>query len=361
MSKHFIALRVRPLKKWSDVAAATEHGQRIRNVAHVDLSRSHLNTHWVHDAKAGGLVRTDAPADITACLRRRANQIGARWHKTAIVGTEVMFIASPDFFQTSDGDCDHARAHHWAETCLRAWQGLFPGQSVCARLDLDETTPHLSVFFLPLHGRRYRSASRALKAPKAVNLKVSHNKTFGEAKGPEVLSMLQNWIADEMQIAGFDLHRGLRVDETGATNKTPAAGRRAVASARQLAGEIEESAREAAESLKMAVEQEIGRRLAAVRDQVDVAREKILAARASNQERAEEVRREWERIEEERSAVRQAKNDLLKKIQVLDRVMHQIAKDLDVEVTGTFWERLKAISDAIEDRRSGGGPSYRPG
>ena len=143
MSKHFIALRVRPLKKWSDVAAATEHGQRIRNVAHVDLSRSHLNAHWVHDAKAGGLVRADAPADITACLRRRANQIGARWHKTAIVGTEVMFIASPGFFNGSDGGCDHARAQQRAEACLRAWQGLFPDQSACARLDLDETTePH---------------------------------------------------------------------------------------------------------------------------------------------------------------------------------------------------------------------------
>jgi hypothetical protein len=154
MSKHFIALRLRPLKKWSDVAAATEHGQRIRNVPHVDLSRSHLNVHWVHDANAGCLVRTDAPADISACLRRRANQIGARWHKTAIVGTEVMFIASPDFFQRSDGGCEatqtrssvcaHTHAADYAEVIpshgptrmSRAAQGfacpcsnLGPGQS----------------------------------------------------------------------------------------------------------------------------------------------------------------------------------------------------------------------------------------
>lgn len=202
MSKPKIALRVRPLKKWADVAAATQHGQRIRNVEHVDLTKSHLNTHWEHNARAGGLVRSDAPADITRCLRTRAGQLGARWHKTAIVGTEIMFIASSEFFQTNDGICDHARAQSWAEACLDAWEGLFPGQSVAARLDLDETTPHLSIFFLPLHERHYRSTARALKEPTATKLKVSHNKTFGEAKGPEILSMLQNWIADEMQIAG---------------------------------------------------------------------------------------------------------------------------------------------------------------
>lgn len=168
MSKHFIALRVRPLRKWSDVAAASEHGKRIRNVGHVDLSRSHLNLHWTVDPKTGRLQPVDQPADIARCLRTRAGQLGARWHKTAIVGTEIMFITSPDFFKAGDGSTDQARAAIWAEACLEAWQGLFPGQSVAARLDLDETTPHLSVCFLPLHERRYRSATRALKEPNEV-------------------------------------------------------------------------------------------------------------------------------------------------------------------------------------------------
>lgn len=361
MGKHFIALRIRPLRKWADVAAATEHGQRIRNVAHVDLTRSDLNIHWSYDPAAGGLVPMDAPADIAACLRKRANQIGARWHKTAIVATEIMFIASAEFFFNEGCATDPAHARRWAEACMNAWEGLFPGQSAAARLDLDETTPHLSVFFLPLHERQYRSAARALKEPMATSLKVSHNKTFGEAKGPEILSMLQSWIADEMQIAGFDLHRGLRVDETGATNKTPAAGRRAVEAARQLAAEIEELARQEAESGRASAEQEIGQRLVEVRDQIDVARGKIVSARARNREQTEAIKEAWAEIEEERSELKQASDDLLKRIQVLDKVMHQIARELEVEVTGSFWKRLKAISDAIEDRRSGGGPAYRPG
>ena len=361
MGKHFIALRIRPLKKWADVAAATEHGQRIRNVAHVDASRSSLNVHWSHDPAVGGLAPVDAPAEIATCLRKRADQLGARWHKTAIVATEILFIASPGFFLSDSGTTDLVRAQCWAEACISAWEGLFPGQSVAARLDLDETTPHLSVFFLPLHSREYRSAARALKEPKATSLKVSHNKTFGEAKEPVILSMLQSWIADEMQLAGFDLHRGHRVEETGATNKTPAAGRRAVEAARQHAAEIEELARQDAEISKASTEQEIGQRLAHVRDQIDAARGKIVSARTRNREEAEAIKEAWGEIEKERAELRQANDDLLKRIQVLDKVMHQIARDLEVEVTGSFWKRLKAISDALEDRRSGGGPAYRPG
>ena len=107
MGKHFIALRIRPLKKWADVAAATEHGQRIRNVAHVDASRSSLNVHWSHDPAVGGLAPVDAPAEIATCLRKRADQLGARWHKTAIVATEILFIASPGFFLSDSGTNGH--------------------------------------------------------------------------------------------------------------------------------------------------------------------------------------------------------------------------------------------------------------
>lgn len=361
MSQPKIALRIRPLRKWADVAAATQHGARVRNVEHVDLSRSSLNAHWTFDAAKGWLERAEGPADIAECLKARAGQLGARWHKSAIVATEVMFIASPEFFQTTESTCDHGRAQDWAEACLAAWEGLFPGQSVAARLDLDETTPHLSVFFLPLHQRRYRSATRALKEPKSNQLKVSHNKTFGDAKGPEVLAMLQTWIAEEMRAAGFELERGLRVDETGASHRTPAAGRRAVAAARQIAQEIEEIAREEAALQKSAAEEEINRRWRDIRAQAAVARENILAAHTTNEARAAAIQQAWEKLEAERAELQKSRNDLLEKIQVLDQVLHQVAHELDVQVTGSFWARVKAIADALEDRRGGGGPAYRPG
>lgn len=361
MSQPKIALRIRPLRKWADVAAATHHGARVRNVEHVDLSRSSLNAHWTFDAAKGRLERAEGSADIAQCLKARAGQLGARWHKSAIVATEAMFIASPEFFESDDGEPDRQLALRWSGACLQAWQGLFPGQSVAARLDLDETTPHLSVFFLPLHERRYRTTARALKEPKATQLKVSHNKVFGEAKGPEVLAMLQTWIADEMKTAGFELERGLRVDETGVSHRTPVAGRRAVAAARQLAQQIEEIAREQAALHKSVAEEEISRRWQDIRAQADIARENILAAHTANEAHAAAIQQAWEDLEAERTEVQKSRNDLLEKIQVLDRVMHQVAYELDVQATGSFWARVKAIADALEDRRSGGGPAFRPG
>ena len=360
MSKPKIALRIRPLKKWSDVAAATQHGQRIRKVDHVDLAKSHLNDHFEYIEASGRLEPIKGPPDITAALRRRAQQLGARWHKSAIVGTEVMFIASPEFFQSVDGRIDLSLAKRWAEACLQAWDGLFPGQSVAARLDLDETTPHLSIFFLPLHKRRYQSETRPLRNPKAGRLTVSHNKTFGDAKGPEILSMLQSWIVAEMRAAGFELARGLRVDETGATNKTPAAGRRAVAAARQLAADIENVARQEATDQRLQTELEINTNLMQVRAKIDVARAKIRSEEARNRTVAEELQDARETLDGEWKNLREAQDKLLHRIQTLDRVMHDIAAELGVTATGGFWSRLKAIADALEERRSGGGPVYRP-
>ena len=147
MTKPMICLRVKPLRKWADVATATQHGRRGRRMEHVDAARSHMNVHYVFVPSRGRLEKSNAPADITLCLRDRASSLGARWHKSAIVATEVMFIASRSFFSRGDGSIDLQLAQDWSDACMRAWERLFPGQTVAGRLDLDETTPHLSLFF----------------------------------------------------------------------------------------------------------------------------------------------------------------------------------------------------------------------
>nr|WP_254216571.1 plasmid recombination protein [Tabrizicola sp. TH137] len=355
-----ICLRVRPLRKWADVAAATEHGRRVRKAAHIDLTRSQMNEHYVFDPDAVQLERCETPADITRCLRARAGELGAKWHKSAIVATEIMFIASKSFFTRSDGTVDTALANDWSDACLRAWERLFPGQSVAARLDLDETTPHLSVFFLPLHERRYRSQSRVLRQPERTRLKVSHNKAFGDVKGPDILAMLQSWLAAEMQAAGFDLVRGQRVDETGNGNKTPAAGRRALAAARQLAEDIEEDALAKAAERFEDTELRINQRLREVQAQVVDAKQKIMARHEKNQKNADELRRFRQELVRGFEDLQRDREELLDQIRILDRVMRDIARQLGVEATGSFQKRLRAISEALEDRQSGGGPAYRP-
>lgn len=360
MSKTTICLRIRPLRKWADVAAATEHGRRARKTEHVERSRSHLNEHYVFSPDTSQLERSLTPADIALCLRSRATSLGARWHKSAIVATEVMFIASRAFFTRRDGSIDREVAQHWSVACMRAWERLFPGQTVAARLDLDETTPHLSLFFLPLHERQYRSLSRALKEPEVGKLKVSHNKVFGDAKGPYVLGMLQSWLAAEMQAVGFDLSRGYSVDETGNSNKTPAAGRRALVAARQLAEEIEESARADAVARIEETELRINRRLTEVQAQVVEAKQKIEARHDKNQRNADKLRLYRQELVEGFEELSRERAELLRQVRTLDRVMHDIARQLGVEATGSFQTRLKTISHALEESRSGGGPAYRP-
>jgi hypothetical protein len=362
MSKPMISLRVRPLKKWADVAAATQHGQRVRNVEHVDRTRTHLNVHYVFDAEAGCLVKNAEAADIAGCLRDRAEALGARWHRGAIVGTEIMFIASPAFFFASDGDLDRALAQSWADACIQAWEDLFPNQSVAARLDLDETSPHCSVFFLPLHDRHYRSSIRTLKTQDGGNLKVSHNKVFGGAKGPEILAMLQSWIAAEMAAAGFNLVRGKRAVETGAHHTTPAAGRSAIEAAFRYAEEIKKGALEEATRRREEVELEVNQILAAAQAAIIDAEQGLRMQRDEVMERTSDLNRLQDELEAERSRLQGEREGLLSRIQILDRVLHAVSRELDVEMVGSFWDRVRAIADILEDRRSGGGgPAYRPG
>ena len=327
---------------------------------HVDIARSHMNVHYVFVPSRGRLEKSNTPADITLCLRDRASSLGARWHKSAIVATEVMFIASQSFFSRGDGSIDLELARDWSDACMRAWERLFPGQTVAGRLDLDEMTPHLSLFFLPLHERKYRSQSRNLMEPEAGKLKISHNKVFGDAKGPYVLSLLQDWLAAEMQAVGFDLARGRRVDETGNSNKTPAAGRRALAAVRQLAEDIEEKALSEAAARMDETELRINRRLTEIQTSVTGARQKILAGHAKNQRNADQLRLYRQELLKGFEELNRDRAELLAQIRTLDRVMHDVARQLGVEATGSFQMRLKTISDALEESRSGGGPAYRP-
>lgn len=235
-----IAVRVKPLKQWSDVSNATRHGKREDPSKHVDRSRTHLNKHWVSmdvpnpDGSMGRkLMPTSEAPDIAAAFKDLAERRGAKWRKGAIVGTEMLFIASPDFFGPAGPERDKLAAE-WAEKCLRAALKKYPGQVAAARLDLDETTPHFSIFLIPTYQKKYDGEAR--KSTRKPKRTISHNQVFGT---PEKLSALQDWAAAEMKAAGYKLERGEPKTKKGPDHTTPAEGRRRLQSAEEAARRIE--------------------------------------------------------------------------------------------------------------------------
>ena len=215
----FSCVRIQKIRSAVDARNATRHGRRERGAfgkSRVDLERTHLNQHWCFDADLQELDLVDECPDYREALEARREQLGAKRPKNGTFGTEVMFTASPSLFKSADGDVDLDRAKEWARACLDLAEAKYPGMCVAARLDLDETTPHMSVFVMPVYEKTYSGDKRQSK--RKPRKTVSHNKVFG---GPEQLSMMQDWLADGLKKRGFGVERGLPVDVTRARNFRP--------------------------------------------------------------------------------------------------------------------------------------------
>lgn len=243
---HKIAIRVKPLKQWSDVSNATRHGKRADPAKHVNRTRTHLNQHWHSEQDDKGntnFIVKPEPVDIETAFLNLANRRGIKWRKGAIVGTEMLFIASPGFFGPPGPGRDE-KAKQWSMDCLKAVLKKYPGQVAAARLDLDETTPHFSVFMLPTYLKDYAGEER--KSTRKPKRTISHNQVFGT---PEKLSALQDWAAEAMKAAGHRLERGEPKTAKGTDHTTPAEGRRRIQKAEEEAQAITRDAEKAAEAL----------------------------------------------------------------------------------------------------------------
>lgn len=271
-----VAVRIKNFRTWADVANATRHGRREDTARHVDRERTPLNMHWELADDAQRLVRASEGADIRDCMERLGKERGAKWRKNAAIGTEMLWIASPDFFEQNGprGSVGWKEAaEKWARDCLAETAGRFKGQVAAARLDLDEGTPHLSVFLLPMAEKEPQKARKgseeaearellddpsgasegdlrtaeeivskaeAKRARRKPRLTVSAGAHFGtRAK----LVALQDWAAEAMERRGHDLARGVPKATKGPDYQTPAAGRARIAAAEKLAEKIIEDAR----------------------------------------------------------------------------------------------------------------------
>lgn len=215
----YSCVRIKKIRTATDARNAYRHGARIRGSfgkSAVDPYRSHLNQHFSFNPDTSEFEQVAQCPDYREEIEARRDAAGARRPKNGTFATEMMFTASPALFSASDGSTDLDKAHAWAIACLDISQEKYGNQCIAARLDLDETTPHLSVFILPMYEKTYGGANRtSRRKPRRT---VSHNKVFG---GPDDLRKMQDWAADNLRNKGFDVVRGRPVEETKARNFQP--------------------------------------------------------------------------------------------------------------------------------------------
>lgn len=227
----YAALRVARLDDWGQVGHQERHGKREGDpaeYAHCDPARRHL-------IQYGTDIDGMDPREVRACMRRQIELAGAKARKGAAVGAHILAIASPEFFRPGDpaavGAEDPARVAAFRDATLEAIRKRY-GPIAAWRVDLDETTPVVDVFLVPMSRRKTKTGKEKTE--------VSYRDAFGGDK--HQLERLQTWFASE--VAHLGLKRGRPKAETGRTHEPAHELNRKLIQDQKLA----ERARAAAES-----------------------------------------------------------------------------------------------------------------
>lgn len=175
---NFAILRLGKLRTRSAVAGAGAHNHRTRPQANADPERTPFNREFVA-----------SPLSLLERVNSRLD--GLKFRKDAVVASELVLSASPDFFTDPDTLTAWTRANlDW----LRKTHG--PNLVSCV-LHLDESTPHLHAVIVPI----------------CKDGKLANKRYWG---GPKDLAKLQTTYAEAMKPLG--LSRGI----SGSTRPTSA-------------------------------------------------------------------------------------------------------------------------------------------
>lgn len=139
----YCILRAKKLKGFGAVASSAMHTFREQSTPNADSSLTSRNWH------AGAT----SSAAVLAALRAR---LPKRRRKDAVLAIEYLVTASPEFFL--DAGTHRTRANYF-NAAIEYFRNKHGKQNVlCTSLHLDETTPHLVVYVVPINQKGNLSA-----------------------------------------------------------------------------------------------------------------------------------------------------------------------------------------------------------
>ena len=134
----FCILRTKKLKSFSAVINSAKHTFREEKTPNADPSRTPKNRSTGAKSSAG----------LAGALRERLPE---RRRKDAVLAIEYLVTASPEFFKDAGMNTTHTRASFF-NAALAFLRNLHGHANVLnATLHLDETTPHLVAYVVPLN------------------------------------------------------------------------------------------------------------------------------------------------------------------------------------------------------------------
>ncbi|MBC1280611.1 plasmid recombination protein [Nostoc sp. UCD121] len=181
-------LRIEKLKTFGNVAGSDDHVTRNRETPNADPTKENVRLIGGEDSRA-----------LEEIVKEKISTLKHRPRHDAVLCTEMFLSASPEYFRPKDpslsGQWSDSLMQQWA-IASRDWLAQNYGEKcVRAELHLDESTPHIHAYIVPLNEKTGR---------------VSHDAMFGGrgGQGRIKLSKLQDSYA--AALAPLGIERGVK-------------------------------------------------------------------------------------------------------------------------------------------------------
>lgn len=128
--------------KGAAVGAADRHVERLRKTPNSDRTRLGENAHLIGD---------DTP--LRELVDRMIEENGGRPRRDSVECVEVLLEASPEYFTEGRDEVNPERVPPFAEKAVEFLRERYGENCVKAVLHMDETTPHVQAFVVPIDER----------------------------------------------------------------------------------------------------------------------------------------------------------------------------------------------------------------
>lgn len=181
-------LRVVKLKSFGNVGGSEAHTARLQETSNADPQKTNIRLIGDNDQPLEQIVKLK----IKSCTKYKPR-------KNAVLCSEMFLSASPEYFRPHDpslaGEWDEQRMKDFAEASKNWLLDNYGDKCVRAELHLDEATPHIHAYIVPVNDKTKQ---------------LSHNEMFGgSAKECRIkLSKLQDSYA--AALAPLGIERGVK-------------------------------------------------------------------------------------------------------------------------------------------------------
>ena len=172
-------IRIKKHKSIASLQSRENHTYRKRETPNADPAKLHRNKLLF------GQENYSAVADN---FLQEYKSAGSKIRKDAVLAVEFLLTASPEFFDEGSKNERDERLKIWCEAQIEFMKNLHGEKNIlCMYLHMDEKTPHIEAYVVPMDGKGKLNCKSFYGARNALNQLqtryANHNKDFGLQRG----------------------------------------------------------------------------------------------------------------------------------------------------------------------------------